>query len=161
MLSWEGEEGPGSFCDYASRAVEKEFREHNVYVSTWLKADASSTHDDIARWLRIFKTRGRSECDAESIFLGLGIQEPEAWCVRCGLFLQTRPDTNVAQALHMETAMLGSGVIVRGPSRNFALHPHFLSDSLSQVGFLLWMLTCPCSASTYWVSGVMQCMCLC
>ena len=61
MLSWEGEEGPGSFCDYASRAVEREFRQHDLTINSWLKADAESNGEDIDRWLDTFKNRGRSE----------------------------------------------------------------------------------------------------
>ena len=61
MLSWEGEEGPGSFCDYASRAVEEEFRDNELHINSWLKADAGSTEEDIERWLQIFTSRGRSE----------------------------------------------------------------------------------------------------
>ena len=60
MLSWEGDEGPGSFCEYASRAVEEEFRQHDVEISTWLKADFFSSDEDIQRWLKIFRERGRS-----------------------------------------------------------------------------------------------------
>ena len=60
MLSWEGEEGPGSFCDYASRAVEKEFRDNKLHINSWLKADSGSTSEDIELWLDIFKSRGRS-----------------------------------------------------------------------------------------------------
>ncbi len=76
MLSWEGEEGPGSFCDYATRAVEREFREHDLQVSSWLKADAQSTEKDIAKWLQIIKSRGRSKrgfsqtCHHPRIFSG-------------------------------------------------------------------------------------------
>ena len=61
MLSWEGEEGPGSFCDYASRAVEDKFREKKLIISSWLKADAGSTDEDIDRWLQTFRSRGRSK----------------------------------------------------------------------------------------------------
>ena len=61
MLSWEGEEGPGSFCDYASRAVEEEFRKRDLTINSWLKADAQSNDEDIDRWLATFKNRGRSE----------------------------------------------------------------------------------------------------
>ena len=65
MLSWEGEEGPGSFCDYASRAVEREFRVNKLHINSWLKADAESTEEDIERWLQIFTSRGRSKFNVQ------------------------------------------------------------------------------------------------
>ena len=65
MLSWEGEEGPGSFCDYASRAVEREFRNNKLHINSWLKADVGSTEEDIERWLQIFTSRGRSKCNVQ------------------------------------------------------------------------------------------------
>ena len=65
MLSWEGEEGPGSFCDYANRAVEREFRVNKLHINSWLKADAGSTEEDIERWLQIFTSRGRSKLNVQ------------------------------------------------------------------------------------------------
>ncbi len=60
MLSWRGEAGPGSFCDYASRAVEEQFRDHELQINAFLKADVTSTHEDIEKWIDIIRSRGRS-----------------------------------------------------------------------------------------------------